>query len=372
MSDVNQESGVKHIIITIPIAAAEGGGGGHVEMSLEDFCKLDISQNTMAHLKQQSHDRGTQPSDNQQSPSDNSPNIIFPSQEMAGGHGARGARHGIGGARHHCGGGGGHRHVDPPTQVSVSETGRISTDFAFDNPQYSLSDRDALKDSTLTKIRSPSANSGEGDVLLRIIEDISTEMSTSTGSFVFGKKITGHDQSGELFSSTDMEVDVTGVSESGDQSNKSRGEGIDETSWVTFPTDDSTLSAETQPPMYIAETTTSDGHVQTIEDATIPDSVAETETFNSTSVSDQDRTVCYISDAIAEGKLPHARHGGGSWHIHGNGGGGTQVTITVHSSPDHISRITDAFDSIKKKHSLKDAKLQLVTYVSMQDDYIAA
>ena len=70
------------------------------------------------------------------------------------------------------------------------------------------------------------------------------------------KNITGDDQSGELFSSTDMEVDVTGVSESGDQNNKSRGEGMDETSWVTFPTDDSTLSAETQPPMYIAETTT--------------------------------------------------------------------------------------------------------------------
>ena len=240
---------------------------------------------------------------------------------MAGGHGARGAHHGIGGAHHHRGGGGGHRHVDPPTQVSVSETGRISTDFAFDNPQYSLSDRDALRDSTLTKIRSPSANSGEGDILSRIIEDVSTEMSTSTGSFVFGKKITGDDQSGELFSSTDMEVDVTGVSESGDQSNKSCGEGIDETSWVTFPTNDSTLSAETQPPMYIAETTTSDGNVQTIEDATIPDSVAETETFNSTSVSDQDHTVCYISDAIAKGKLPCARHGGGSWHIGGNGGG---------------------------------------------------
>ena len=54
MSDVNQESGVKHIIITIPIAAAEGGGGGHIEMSLEDFCKLDISQNMMACLQQQS------------------------------------------------------------------------------------------------------------------------------------------------------------------------------------------------------------------------------------------------------------------------------------------------------------------------------
>ena len=76
MSDVNQEAGVKHIIITIPITAAEGGGGGHIEMSLEDFCKLDISQNTMAHLQEQSHDSGTQLSDNQQSPSDNSPNII--------------------------------------------------------------------------------------------------------------------------------------------------------------------------------------------------------------------------------------------------------------------------------------------------------
>ena len=139
-----------------------------------------------------------------------------------------------------------------------------------------------------------------------------------------------------------------------------------------IPTDDSTLSAETQPPMYITETTTSDGSVQKIEDATIPDSVAETETFNSTSVSDQDHTVCYTSDASAKGKLPLAHRGGGSHRIGGNGGVGTQVMITVQSSPDHISRITDAFDSIKKKHSLKDAKLQLVTYVSMQDDYIAA
>ena len=105
------------------------------------------------------------------------------------------------------------------------------------------------------------------------------------------KKIAGNDQSGELFSSTDMEVDVTGVSESGDQNNTSRGEGIDETSGVTFPTDDSTLSADTQPLMYVTETTTSDGNVQKIEDATIPDSVAETETFNWTSVSDQDHTV---------------------------------------------------------------------------------
>ena len=119
MSDVNQESGVKHIIITIPIAAAKGGGGGHIEMSLEDFCKMDISQNMMAHLQEQSHDSGTQLSNNQQSPSDNSPNIIFPSQEMAGWHGARGAHCGIGGAHHHRGGGG-HHHVDPPMQVSVS------------------------------------------------------------------------------------------------------------------------------------------------------------------------------------------------------------------------------------------------------------
>ena len=372
MSDVNQESGVKHIIITIPIAAAEGGGGGHIEMSLEDFCKMDISQNMMAHLQEQSPDSGTQPSNNQQSLSDNSPNIIFPLQEMAGGHGARGAHCGIGGVHHHHHhGGGGHRHVDLPMQVSVLETGRISTDFAFDNSQYSLSNRDALRDSTLTKIRSPSANSGECDILSCIIEDISTEMSTSTGSFVFGKKITGDDQSGELFSSTDMEVDVTGVSESGDQNNMSHGEGIDEMSGVTFPTNDSTLSAETQPPMYVTETTTSDGNVQKIEDATIPDSVADTKTFNLTSVSDQDHTVCYTSDASAKGKLPHACRGGGSSHIGGNGGVGTEVMITVHSSPDHISCIMDAFDSIKKKHSLKDAKLQLVTYVSMQDDYIA-
>ena len=98
---------MKHIIITIPVAAAEGGSGGHVEMSLEDFCKLDISRNKMAHLQEQSHYSGTQLSDNQQSPSDNSPNIIFPSQEMAGGCGARGAHHGIGGAHCHQGGGGG-------------------------------------------------------------------------------------------------------------------------------------------------------------------------------------------------------------------------------------------------------------------------
>ena len=44
--------------------------------------------------------------------------------------------------------------------------------------------------------------------------------------------------------------------------------------------------------------------------------------------------------------------------------------ITVHSSPGHIARITDAFQGIKEKHALVDAKLQLNTYVSMADDYI--
>ena len=46
------------------------------------------------------------------------------------------------------------------------------------------------------------------------------------------------------------------------------------------------------------------------------------------------------------------------------------MTITVHSSPGRIARITDAFQGIKEKHALIDAKLQLNTYVSMADDYI--
>ena len=41
MADVKQESGVKQIIVTIPVSA-DDGGGGNVEMTLEDFCKLDI------------------------------------------------------------------------------------------------------------------------------------------------------------------------------------------------------------------------------------------------------------------------------------------------------------------------------------------
>ena len=52
MADVKQESGVKQIIVTIPVSA-DDDGGGNVEMTLEDFCKLDISQTTMAHLQEQ-------------------------------------------------------------------------------------------------------------------------------------------------------------------------------------------------------------------------------------------------------------------------------------------------------------------------------
>ena len=195
MSDGTQQSGVKHVIISIPVAADdETVGGHHIEMTLEDFCKLDISQSTMARLQGQS---------GSQSSSDDSPNVIFPSQEVMGGGGGRGKR----GSGHRGGG----RRAHPATQVSVSESGRISTDFAFDNPNYSLSERKALRDSTLTRQKPPSADSCEGDVVSRVIADISTD--TSTTSFVFGKKITGNDdQSAELFSTdVDVTVDVTGL-----------------------------------------------------------------------------------------------------------------------------------------------------------------
>ena len=82
MSDGTQQSGMKHVIISIPVAADdETVGGHHVEMTLEDFCKLDISQSTMVHLQGQS---------SSQSSSDDSPNVIFPSQEVMGGGGGRG------------------------------------------------------------------------------------------------------------------------------------------------------------------------------------------------------------------------------------------------------------------------------------------
>ena len=66
---------------------------------------------------------------------------------------------------------------------------------------------------------------------------------------------------------------------------------------------------------------------------------------------------------------PHT-HCGGGYHTGGGSGIGTQVMITVHSSPGRIARITDTFQGIKEKHALVDAKLQLNTYVSMADDYI--
>ena len=93
----------------------------------------------------------------------------------------------------------------------MTESGSISTNFAFDNPQYTPSERDALRDRTLTKIKtkSPSADSCEGDIVSRVMQEISTDPST-TSSFVFGATIAGNDDhSGELFSSN---LDVTGVS----------------------------------------------------------------------------------------------------------------------------------------------------------------
>ena len=83
MADVKQESGVKQIIVTIPVSADDGGGGGNVEMMLKDFCKLDISQTTMARLQEQTQ------SDSQAS-SYNSPNVIYPSQVVMGGGGGHG------------------------------------------------------------------------------------------------------------------------------------------------------------------------------------------------------------------------------------------------------------------------------------------
>ena len=134
--------------------------------------------------------------------------------------------------------------------MSVSKSGRISTDFAFDNPNYSLSERKALRDSTLTRQKPPSADSCEGDVVSRVIADISTDTST-TSSFVFGKKITGNDdQSAELFS-TDVDVtgindnvDVTGLNDNvdvtgfNDNMDVTGLNNVDETSLEKFPTDD--------------------------------------------------------------------------------------------------------------------------------------
>ena len=81
MADVKQESGVKQIIVTIPVSADDGGG--NIEMTLEDFCKLDISQTTTARLQEQTQ------SDSQVS-SYNSTNVIYPSQVVMGGGGGHG------------------------------------------------------------------------------------------------------------------------------------------------------------------------------------------------------------------------------------------------------------------------------------------
>ena len=272
----------------------------------------------------------------------------------------------------------------------VSESGRISTNFAFDNPNYSLSERKALRDSTLTRQKPPSADSCEGDVVSRVIADISTDTST-TSSFVFGKKITGNDdQSAELFS-TDVDVtgindnvDVTGLNDNVDVTGLNN---VDETSLEKFPTDESTLSAaETHHQTYIPDTSTSEANnaAESNEEITVPDSIADTEAFNSTTDQDPDKTVCYTSNSSAtedpdktvcytsnSSAKVKGRHGGGH-HIGGGSGVGTKVMITVHLSPGHIARITDAFKGITEKHSLHDTKLQLVSYVSMEDSCIVA
>ena len=139
---------------------------------------------------------------------------------------------------------------------------------------------------------------------------------------------------------------------------------------------------------YVPDTSTSEANnaAESNEEITVPDSLADTEAFNSTTdqdpdktvchtsnssaTEDPDKTVCYTSNSSAKGK-GHARLGGGR-HIDGGSGVGTKVMITVHSSPGRIARITDAFKGITEKHSLHDAKLQLVSYVSMEDSCIVA
>ena len=166
---------------------------------------------------------------------------------------------------------------------------------------------------------------------------------------------------GELFSS---DLDVTDISDHAAAVNNAVGD--DTTVEKLFPTDDSTLS--THHPTYVTETTSEANAVGSNEQVTVPDSIAETETFDSTTDLDTEKTVCFSSDSSVKGK-PCAHHGGGH-HTGGGSGVGTQVMITVHSSPGRIARITDAFQGIKKRHALIDAKLQLNTYVSMADDYI--
>ena len=138
--------------------------------------------------------------------------------------------------------------------------------------------------------------------------------------------------------------------------------------------------------MYVPDTSTSEANnaAESNEEITVPDSLADTEAFNSTTdqdpdktvchtsnssaTEDPDKTVCYTSNSSAKGK---GHHGGGR-RIGGGSGVGTKVMITVHSSPGRIARITDAFKGITEKHSLHDAKLQLVSYVSMEDSCIVA
>ena len=109
--------------------------------------------------------------------------------------------------------------------------------------------------------------------------------------------------------------------------------------------DDSTLS--TDHPTYITETTSEANAVGSNDQVTVPNSIAETEKFDSTTDLDTEKTVCFSSDSSVKGK-PHACHGGGR-HTGGGSGVGTQVMITVHSSPGRIAQITDAFQGIKKK-----------------------
>ena len=131
----------RQIIITIPTTTTDGARG-RTEMSLEEFCQLNISQCTMARIQEQGQLLS---------------NVNLFTQ-MAGG-GSGGATRGRGGTRGGGGGSCGGRRGRLPSQVSVSPGGDISTSFNFDNTALTAIEKKKLETSTLSHGRKLSESS---------------------------------------------------------------------------------------------------------------------------------------------------------------------------------------------------------------------
>ena len=135
---------LRQIIITIPTTTTDGGlvTRGCTEMSLEEFCQLNISQGTMAHIQEQGQLLS---------------NVNLFTQMTGASGGSGGATRGCGST--HGGGSGVGRRGRLPSQVSVSPSGDISTSFNFDNTALTATEKKTLETSMLSHGRKLSESS---------------------------------------------------------------------------------------------------------------------------------------------------------------------------------------------------------------------